>query len=244
MSATRAVGWEGFVNTRDLGGLPTRDGGTTRWGALYRSAMLDFVTPRGWRQAYDAGVRTVVDLRNDDEVDASLPDPAGIVRRRTPLDGIEDSAFWEPFLVTGLHGTPLYYDEFLRRKSDRVAAAMTAIARAEGGVVFHCGGGRDRTGLITLMLLGLAGVEVEAICDDYLLVDENLFVLGARLRRADDRAEIAALISAHGTTAADVVRQTLAEWEPAAYLRSAGVAEADINGLRDRLVGHVVDSGR
>jgi hypothetical protein len=204
---------------------------------LYRSALVDFVTPRGWQQAYDAGVRTVVDLRNDDEVDALSPDPAGILRLRSPLDGIEDTEFWEPFRATGLHGTPLYYEEFLRRKSDRVAGAMTAIARAEGGVIFHCGGGRDRTGLITLLLLGMAGVEVAAVCDDYSLVDEELFVVGARLGRTDDRAEIEALISAHGTDARQVVLRVLASTEPATYLRSAGVAEADIQRLRNRLVG-------
>lgn len=237
MTATREVGWEGFVNARDLGGLPTRDGGTTRFRALYRSAMVDFVTRQGWQQAYDAGVRTVVDLRNDDEVDASAPDPPGIARRRAPLDGIEDTDFWKPFLATGLHGTPLYYEEFLRRKAERVAAAITTIARADGGVVFHCGGGRDRTGLIALMLLGLAGVEVEAICDDYSLVDENLFVVGARLGRTDDRAEIEALISAHGTDARRTIMQVMATVEPAAYLRSAGMRDADISRLRERLVG-------
>jgi hypothetical protein len=69
----RTMSWEGFANTRDLGGLPRRRGGTTRYGAAYRSATVDFVTARGWQQAYDAGVRTVIDLRNADEVDSAAP---------------------------------------------------------------------------------------------------------------------------------------------------------------------------
>lgn len=61
----RDIAWEGFYNARDLGGLPTRDGRTTRHGALIRSADPCLVTPAGWRAATAAGVRTVVDLRNE-----------------------------------------------------------------------------------------------------------------------------------------------------------------------------------
>ena len=132
----RTVPWEGFYNARDLGGLPLRGGGSTRSGVFYHSATVGFVTARGWQQAYDAGVRTVIDLRNDDEVSTEATAPAHMVRRRVPLDGIEDFEFWEPFLASGLHGTPLYYEKFLREKSDRVAAAMTALADSDGGVVF------------------------------------------------------------------------------------------------------------
>jgi protein-tyrosine phosphatase len=62
------VTWEGFHNARDLGGLATRDGRTTRPRALIRSAGLFVVTAAGWQHAYDDGVRTIVDLRNDDEI--------------------------------------------------------------------------------------------------------------------------------------------------------------------------------
>ena len=230
------MSWEGFHNARDLGGLSLRDGGSTRMGVFYRSATVDFVTENGWRQAYEAGVRTVIDLRNDDEVDADTAAPIGISRRRVPLDGIEDTEFWEPYLATGLHGTPLYYEEFLKRKSDRVKAAMSALAESEGGVVFHCGGGRDRTGLITLLLLGLAGVDVEEILDDYAVDDDALYARNARLGRPDDRAEVAALLSAHGTDARRAVLKVLTTSEPIDYLSAAGVSAMDLRRLRERLV--------
>lgn len=229
--------WEGFYNARDLGGLPLRDGRSTRSGAFYRSATVDFVTESGWREAYEAGVRTVIDLRNDDEVDAKAEAPNGMVHRRVPLDGIEDTAFWEPFLDNGLHGTPLYYEEFLKRKSDRVAAAVIALAESDGGVVFHCGGGRDRTGLISLLLLGLAGVAPEAIVDDYAMDDDALYARATPLGRTDDRAEVAALLAAHGTDAQGVVRHVLNVWEPADYLFASGVPAADLRRLRERMVG-------
>ncbi|WP_340684675.1 tyrosine-protein phosphatase [Amycolatopsis coloradensis] len=57
MSTSRAVTWEGFYNTRDLGGLPTRSGHATRYGAFFRAADLRFVTDEGWSQARQSGGR-------------------------------------------------------------------------------------------------------------------------------------------------------------------------------------------
>jgi protein-tyrosine phosphatase len=184
----RAIRWEGFHNARDLGGLPTASGTITRCGALIRSADLRFVTAAGWQSAFDAGVRTVVDLRNDDEVaPGSVPTttlgagtlavpaarttasrPAGIGTVQVPLDDIGDTAFWREVNGQGLNGTPLYYRPFLEAKPRRIAAVITVMARApQGGIVFHCGGGRDRAGLVSLLVLALAGVTPEAIADDY-----------------------------------------------------------------------------
>jgi protein-tyrosine phosphatase len=67
-SASRNITWEGFANARDLGGLPTRDGRVTRSGLFFRSADLRFVTSAGWQMAAAAGLRTILDLRNDDEI--------------------------------------------------------------------------------------------------------------------------------------------------------------------------------
>jgi hypothetical protein len=121
---------------------------------------------------------------------------------------------------------------------------MSALAESDGGVVFHCGGGRDRTGLITLLLLGLAGVDPEAIVADYSMDDDTLYAHRAGHGRPDDRAEAAALLTARGTDARSVVRHVQATWEPNAYLRAAGVSEADISQLRARLLGHAVDAGQ
>lgn len=186
-AADREITWEGFHNARDLGGLPAGRRHVTRRQALIRSADLRFVTAAGWQAAYDAGVRTIIDLRNDDEVrepagpgatalggSARLPPvaggrqaPTGMRRVHVPLDGIEDTAFWRYLNEERLNGTPLYYRPFLERKPDRCAAAVAAVARAApGGVIFHCSAGRDRTGLLTLLLLSVAGVPEEIIAAD------------------------------------------------------------------------------
>ena len=64
---------------------------------------------------------------------------------------------------------------FLESFKHNVAAAIRAVAQApEGGVVVHCMGGKDRTGLITAFLLHIAGVDTEQIAADYALSEERL----------------------------------------------------------------------
>jgi hypothetical protein len=179
----------------------------------------------------------VLDLRNDDEVAGAPVDPVGLTRIRVPLDGAEDVDLWQYLRAEDLDGTPLYYRPFLDRRPDRVAAVMTALARSEPGVLFHCGAGRDRTGLVTLLLLALADVEPEAVADDYELTVQPLRVLYRLLGRRDDSDEVRGFLEARGTTARAALLATLEELDVAAYLRHAGVADGDVAELRRRLVG-------
>jgi protein tyrosine/serine phosphatase len=160
------------VNARDLGGLPTVDGGVTRRGALIRSEAVDRLTPAGWRALREHGVRTIIDLREDDE--RSAPDDGaarrdGVYTIHIPLDRIaDDPEFWKDWMHGPQFGTPLYYAPFLERFPERIEQVLDAIERARpGGVLFHCVGGRDRTGLVAVAALGAVGVAPEAIADDY-----------------------------------------------------------------------------
>jgi protein-tyrosine phosphatase len=113
--ASRQITWEGFANARDLGGLPAWDGRVTRFGAYIRSGDLRFVTDAGWRMAREAGVRTIIDLRNDDEIHphtgqqltraagsaqfavptAAASPPSWLNRVEVALDDIADTGFWQ-----------------------------------------------------------------------------------------------------------------------------------------------------
>ena len=169
MTDDRHLDWDGCTNVRDLGGLRTCGGEAIRRGALVRADALDRLSAAGWAALEAHGVRTVIDLRNDDELGTdATPRPAGLTTLHLPLDGVEDTEFWQDWHGRPEFGTPLYYRPFLDHFSERTAAVFTAIARAEpGGIVVHCGIGRDRTGLITLMLLALAGAGIEDITADY-----------------------------------------------------------------------------
>jgi protein tyrosine/serine phosphatase len=70
--------------------------------------------------------------------------------------------------------TPLYYRPFMDRFPDRIERVLDAVEGAPpGGVLFHCVGGRDRTGLVAIVLLAIAGVAPELIADDYALAAER-----------------------------------------------------------------------
>ncbi len=186
---------------------------------MVRSGSPDGLSERGWAALRAYGIRTIVDLRNDDEREAAPR--TGIETLHLPLDGQEDAEFWAEWAGGPQFGTPLYYLPHLDRFPDRNARVIEAIARAEpGGVLFHCVGGRDRTGQITLLLLSLAGVEPEQIAADYCLSPGE----------GDD------FLASRGTSSTEVVLAILAELDAEAYLRGAGVSEADLEAVRARLL--------
>lgn len=253
----RVVRWEGFYNARDLGGLPTVMGASTRYGRLIRSADTRFITADGWEAARDAGIRVVIDLRNADEVEpGSLPAatlgagtfavpaarataarPADIQTMLIPLDDIEDLGLWRRLNGEGLNGTPLYYRPFLAAKPERIAAVLTAIARIPGdGVIFHCGAGRDRTGLISLLLLCLAGVTPEAIVADYELTFGQLAPLYVALGLEQDKRDVREYLRSRGTTVSETITSLVRDLDVPKYLAGAGVSGADIDALRRRLL--------
>jgi len=172
LNSDRDLHWDGCVNARDLGGLPTHDGRVTRRGVLIRSETVDRLSEDGWRALRDHGVRTVIDLREDDE----RGEPGdGVETIHIPLDRIaEHPNFWEDWMHGPQFGTPLYYGPFLERFPERIEQVLDAIEEAPpGGVLFHCVGGRDRTGLVAIAALAAADVIPEAIADDYALGAEH-----------------------------------------------------------------------
>jgi hypothetical protein len=139
--------------------------------------------------------------------------------------------FWHRCTANG--GTALYFLPHLAAMPERTGAVLTALAEApEGGVLFHCMGGRDRTGLISMVLLTIAGVEPEAIVDDYLETVRRADVRAAAAGRDSDEARIEAFLSARGTTTEQAFRDALAGLDVDAVLDAAGVADRTRKVLR------------
>ena len=238
MTLDRNLFWEGCYNARDLGGLPTACDRRTRWGAVVRSDSLDHLTTAGWSALYAHGIRTIVDLRNDEELGfETQARPPGLTTVHVPLDDIADTAFWEYLWKEELDGTPLLHRPFLERKPEQCAAAVAAIARAEpGGVVFHCGIGRDRTGIVALLLLALAGVAPKEIASDYEQSNERLRPHWAKLALEDQSVWAEERLKREGTSARALILVTLTSLDADAYLRSGGLGDEDLDALRARLL--------
>jgi protein-tyrosine phosphatase len=236
--AGRRLAWDGCFNVRDLGGLPAAGGRVVRRGALVRADALDRLTAAGWRALEAHGVRTVVDLRNEDERhgDAARR-PATVTTVPVALDRIEDRAFWDRWSAGPVFGTPLYYRPHLDRFPESTAGSVNAIARAApGGVAFHCAGGRDRTGMIAAVVLALVGVAPADIAADYALSRECGPALSAARGIEDASAAIDAFLDAEGTTAEEALLAFLDGLDLEGRLRAAGLAGTDLHALRARVL--------
>jgi protein-tyrosine phosphatase len=110
---------------------------------------------------------------------------------------------------------------------ERTGDVLAALARAgEGGVLFHCMAGRDRTGMISMLLLAMVGVEPESIVDDYLETIRLGDVRAASANRNTAEAHIEELLAGHGTTTERAFRDALAGLDLAALLGAAGVSDS------------------
>ena len=228
----RTVRWGGLHNARDLGGLPTGTS-TTRPGRVYRAPRLDGLDDRGWAELVDAGVRTIVDLRNPHEIEP-LTLPAGITRHHRPVEVWEDRDFMARW--GGVLDSPEYYRANLATWPELVVDALRAVAHAPaGGVVIHCSAGRDRTGLVTALLLSLVGVPRETVVADYAasvvaMNDYALAGFGDETGRSDDELhERLAEVTGH-------LRAVLTDLDVAGYLVEHGMSAAEITALRARLL--------
>ncbi|GGC81455.1 protein-tyrosine-phosphatase [Tersicoccus solisilvae] len=237
----RTPQWEGAINVRDLGGLPIAGGGRIASGRLFRSGRTETMTTAGWVQLRADGVSTVIDLRNDDErgrrASDAVVDEAGLDGLTRLVRPTEDPTHLDfkqlcwPYL-----NTPKYYADNLRLWPERFVRIVHDIAVAPpGGVLVHCSGGRDRTGLVVMLILQLLGVPHEAIADDY---ERGVRAANERFRVIDhpvERYRTPEQLDAWVAETRDHLLRTLAELDAADFLLRAGLAPEDLDALRDRL---------
>jgi len=242
----RELAWEGCLNVRDLGGHRTVDGGETRYGAVVRADSVRELTDAGWAAAVAYGVKTVVDLRMDDELQADPPAEVPVDVLHVPFLVDDTAAFAEVEAASiaaadDATATRDVYLVFLERFRANAAAAIAAVARApEGGGVVHCMGGKDRTGLVVALLLHLAGADDEQIGADYALSEERLRPRHeVWLAEAETEAERARIRRISATPAEGItgVLEELARRYGSVeeYLRAGGLDDEALSLARRRL---------
>jgi protein tyrosine/serine phosphatase len=189
---------DGAVNVRDLGGLPTTDGGKIAEGRLLRSDNLDGLTPADVRRLVtELGLATVVDLRSTQEHAAA---PAGPLTTVGSVRHVRFSLLPEMGVLADTPGATLavraeqamercpadlragFYLGYLADRPDQVVGAMRAIATSPGPALVHCAAGKDRTGVIVAMALSVAGAEPDAVSADYAASAERIHAILGRLR--------------------------------------------------------------
>jgi protein-tyrosine phosphatase len=235
---------EGCNNFRDLGGYPGAGGRRLRWRMLFRADALHHLTPRGVGQlCHELGVREVVDLRSSGEL---RMDGRGLLAHESlrhhhlPLFDGEVSREQRDLADDMTLGDR--YFMMLRFAGGPIARVFEALAAAEGPAVFHCAAGKDRTGVISAVLLGALGVPDELIVADYAASREGLDLVVERLMQSEGYREMFAALPpdtlhAEPETMISFLRQMKEKHgSMEGYAEDAGVGAATLDRLRARLV--------
>ncbi|WP_422390574.1 tyrosine-protein phosphatase [Arthrobacter sp. N1] len=238
-AAARAPLWDGAVNARDVGAVVS----AVQPGRLYRMGRQEWVTEAGWEQAWDHGVRTVIDLRNPFELGRRSPDPRvqpDVLARFLVLNlPTEDQADADFMALTGPYlNTPEHYRENLDRWPEKFGAIARAFITAPpGGVVIHCAAGRDRTGMVVALLLAASGIPHPEIGADYAraVTAINDRYRGQEVPHETPRSDEE--LTEWLTVAQGHLRTLLSSLDAARYLLDAGLTEAELDLLRARLTG-------
>jgi protein tyrosine/serine phosphatase len=202
------VAWielENAVNARDLGALPTEDGGRTRPGRLLRADNLQDLSPADVARLVDElGLTTVVDLRSTHELKSEGPAPLTAV---AAVEHVHLSVQPESLGMTDAAGEALatnrrraverdptdlllsFYLGYLEDRPENIVEALRTIAGAPGAALVHCAAGKDRTGVVVAMALTVAGVRRDLVVADYAATGERIGLILDRLRSSPTYAD-------------------------------------------------------
>lgn len=165
----RSIVFELVFNVRDLGGLPTLDGRTTRRGRLFRADGVHRLAGADLEVARGLGLRTVIDLRTDGEIERGGRFP----REDHPVDWhhlpILQRMWSDDDLVATDGAAAFLRDRYVDMLSEGGASIARIVELVADGqpALFHCAAGKDRTGVVAAVLLGLVGVPHDEIATDY-----------------------------------------------------------------------------
>ena len=171
----RTLALEGASNVRDLGGYRTHDGGTVRFGRVFRSARLSEITAADGEKLRAAGIGRVVDLRGAGEQAAAPTLLTGVRIHDLSID---------PSLGPAMKALSERGEEARGELMDLMAGAYAAYALTwhhryatmfdlllepdAPALLFHCTAGKDRTGFGAALILSALGVDRETVLADYL----------------------------------------------------------------------------
>lgn len=249
----RLIEFEGCFNFRDLGGWRTTDGRTVAWGRLYRADSVHRMTESdATRARQELGLRTVLDLRSELEISyggLGLLAEAGTARHHLPLS----SRRGQPIVIDGTSAAPsadrspdtmvANYLAIMEASSDLIVDAVSALATDRGlPAVFFCAAGKDRTGVLSAVVLGALGVRDEDIMADYVLTTDSIDRIITRFA-ADENSPAIYRDNppSHFAPVAETMQRVLRDVRHrygsfGEYLVSKGLAETALSGLNEALL--------
>jgi protein-tyrosine phosphatase len=233
----------GTYNVRDLGGYPT-PAGETRWRRILRADGLHRLDAAGMSALELEGVTTVIDLRHPGEL-TGQPNPFA----SNAVVAYHNVSLFEQLAPVARPGEDVLlalYKQALETRQQAIAEVLAIIANAPTGtVLFHCTAGKDRTGIVSALLLAVVGVETSLIVEDYALTGGMIapmieeIIADAVARGADVEAFRPLLASDPATMLATIAYIEATYGSAPAYLERIGLAPTAIDRLRQRLLGEL-----
>lgn len=243
----RLVRLDAVHNFRDMGGYPTVDGRSTKWGMLFRADGLYRLTGDDLEAVRGLGLNTVIDLRTFAELEERGTFPrvdhpvnfhhVPIIDSTWDVERAEQATDAADFLESA-------YQAMLDEGEHRLAQALSTLC-VPGALpaVFHCAAGKDRTGMLAMLVLGCLEVRHEYIVADYALTAEGMErMLAWSLRvfpELHDRIEAApAVFSAAVPEAMSRMIDHVCSWHGTIldFALAMGVPSASIDHLRVELL--------
>ncbi len=166
MEAQRRYILENIENCRDLGGYPSKYG-CTKFGCFVRCGTVDRPTENDIKKLKELNVTTVIDLRGDYEFQSRPNDIERLTENARHISLYElNVAEAKNIKITITE----VYEYIIDGYKENIYSALKAVADApDGAVLYHCFLGKDRTGILTMLLLTVAGVSEDDIVADYQL---------------------------------------------------------------------------
>jgi protein-tyrosine phosphatase len=176
----RVISVDGASNFRDFGGYPTASGKTVRWRQLYRSSKLSGLTDMGLETFESLGIRMVIDLRTQEEIDEA-PDllPQDVDWQNITLKESSIGDVLKQALKTG-DTSGLEFDKIVQSYADfyitnveEYGELLPLVMSSDNRPIdIHCAGGASRTGFTVALIQFTLGVTEFWVMDDFLLTNE------------------------------------------------------------------------
>jgi protein-tyrosine phosphatase len=236
----RRIALESCHNFRDFGGYETEDGRRLRWRTVFRSDSLSKLSPSDIETLQGLGIHTVIDLRSTREIERSGRIAEEVPSRYYHLPMFENIEEYEARAKLAERPPPGdTYIEMLTGGSDAICGTLRALLEAEGRPsVIHCTAGKDRTGILSGLVLSALGVSNEDVVADYVLTNESWEARIAYLEQHDPeyltmlRRVPSSVRTAQPTTIQAVLDHVTTGWGSVpAYLESTGISTPELEAL-------------
>lgn len=226
MMAYRRYPMKGIANFRDLGGYFCK-GGVTKWGVFFRSTSLHKAMKEDMAIMGQIGISRILDLRYPQEreemSDAPLKgaDWLGI----SLLGKIPVEEFNINHKEEDTRTLINMYRQIIASSRTEIKNSVKALINSRGPALFHCAAGKDRTGIVAMLLLGAVGVSKEDIIADYEMSHHYICSFTSDIS------------GSHGSNMHKLLDEIVEQWgSVSGFLLECGISREDLSRLNEKFV--------